>query len=172
MKAVLAALLFAALAVSGATADRGRVDPAVKIPRCVDVHWLNKRKTHGWALTPYYSGATRRNHCALVGRRERLCGWKVYGTDRSSWRVCETFDGAKHWRIVFTNHTSRGDDVTIQDGPISGTNYFDQIDAFWRSKGIKYVSGSKGQCHWTVRSFNKGRNWRNVDGTQDCGPGP
>jgi hypothetical protein len=139
------------------------------IPRCVNVHWLNQRKTHGWALTPYFTGARRANGCAFVGQRKQLCGWKVYGTDRSSFRVCETYDRGKHWRIAFTNHARKGDDVTIEDGPIGGTNYFDSINAFWRTNRVKYVSGFKGPCYWTVRSFNHGRNWRNVEGTQECG---
>ncbi|MBA3716992.1 MAG: hypothetical protein H0W87_02035 [Actinobacteria bacterium] len=164
MRAFSSAFVVAALAASSAlvgssTGDSSRIPPGVR------VHWLDGRRTHGWALTPYY----------VAGRGKRLCGWRRYGTNTSATRVCETFDRGKHWHMAFPNHPREGDDVTIGDAPYRSNFYFDVIGTFWRSKGIAYVSGSYDHCGWTVRSFNNGRNWpnwRNVDGTQDCGPGP
>jgi hypothetical protein len=136
-----------------------------KIPRGVEVHWMNKSHTHGWATTPYQPGPDRYS----LKNRKRLCGLAKYGTNTSATRVCETFDAGAHWRMAFTNHPRRGDDA-----PIYRNFYFDVIGAFWRVHGVRYVSGTYYNCNWTMRTVDQGYKWVNwalVEGSDTCGGG-
>jgi hypothetical protein len=138
-----------------------------KIPRGVQVHWMNKSHTHGWATSPYQP---RPGSYSLKDRR-RLCGLAKYGTNSDATRVCETFDAGAHWQIAFTNHPRRGDDVTVLGDPRPGNFYFDVITAFSRFRGVMYVTGIYDHCEWTVRSVQKGyrwRNWETVEGSDQC----